>query len=376
MRRRLAEQPGRAIKQIPLNRAHGRILAIDITADRDYPPFPRSMRDGFAVRAADLPGELTVIGEVRAGEPATVVVAGGQAVEIMTGAPVPEGADAILMVEHVHRSGSHIQTDRHLQPGDNIAPRGSEATKNQQVLKAGTKLDYAHIGAAATVGLDPVPVSAKTTVSIVATGDELVAVHEHPKDFQIRNSNSYSLAAQVQNAGGDVVYQTVAADNPEALRAAIDRAFEADIVLFSGGVSAGKYDLVEPILAESNAEFFFTRVLIQPGQPAVFGRARGKLFFGLPGNPVSTMVTFELFARLAIDGAPLPLSRARLSQSFRHKTGLTRFLPATVVEDTVTPVSWGGSGDVFSVARANAFLIAEADREAWSVGDTIRIFKR
>jgi molybdopterin molybdotransferase len=205
-----------------------------------------------------------------------------------------------------------------------------------------------------------------------------------PKPYQIRNSNAASLAAQVIRAGGQVVYATQAGDSEKALRSAITQGLESDLLLLSGGVSAGKYDLVENVLAEYDAEFFFTRVLIQPGQPAVFGRAKNKYFFGLPGNPVSTMVTFELFARLAIEllsGEAEPairFSNAALTAPFRHKTGLTRFLPALLSTDgmSVTPVPWQGSGDVFAVARANAFLVADEERESWDVGDSIRVLPR
>jgi molybdopterin molybdotransferase len=383
--RRLVDGSSRpAVESVPLVSALGRVLAHDIQADRPYPPLSRSMRDGYAVRAINLPGRLRVTGEIRAGEPATRSLEDGECIEIMTGAPVPDGADAILMVEHAERDGDLIDTTRFLNPGDNISPTGSEACTGENVIEAGARIDYAHIGVLATVGADTIGVYKKPSVSIVATGDELVRVQERPENYQIRNSNSFSLAAQIERAGGQVAFQTVAPDTSEALHDAMDRAFEADLVVLSGGVSAGKYDLVEAVLAEYDAEFFFTRVLIQPGQPAVFGRARGKFFFGLPGNPVSTMVTFELFARLAVellagDRAPrLPLSRSRLTANFRHKTGLTRFLPALLTEhgEAVTPVKWHGSGDVFAVARANAFLVAEAEREYWNAGDQIRVLSR
>jgi molybdopterin molybdotransferase len=369
---------------VPLAAALGRVLAEDVAADRPYPPFSRSMRDGYAVRTINLPGRLRVDGEIRAGEPATRSVEDGTCIEIMTGAPVPAGADAILMVEHAERDGDLIDTKRFLNPGDNISPAGCEVSAGENFLQPGVRIDYAHIGALATVGAETVRVYKKPVVSLVATGDELVGIHECPENYQIRNSNSFSLAAQIQRTGGEIGFQTVAPDTSEALRAAMDRAFESDLVVLSGGVSAGKYDLVEAVLAEYDAEFFFTRVLIQPGKPAVFGRARGKFFFGLPGNPVSTMVTFELFARLAIEllagerSPRLPLFRSRLTTAFRHKYGLTRFLPALLTEhgEAVTPVKWQGSGDVFAVARANAFLVAESNREYWNAGDQIRVLPR
>jgi molybdopterin molybdotransferase len=342
------------------------------------------MRDGFALRSADLPGRLRLVGEVRAGEPALMTIAAGECVEIMTGAPTPNGADCVVMVEHCVRDELFVNTDRVLKPGENIAAAGAEACAGERVLSAGTRLDYAHVAALATVGVHQVQVYRRPTAAILATGDELVPVEATPATHQIRNSNAASLAAQVVRTGALVEYAASVADTMEALREAIARGLERDVLLLSGGVSAGKYDLVETVLAEFGAEFLFTRVLIQPGQPAVFGRAKDKYIFGLPGNPASTMVTFELFARLALQllegesAPPLRFSTAVLQTSFRHKTGLTRFLPASLNEDgsAVTPVRWQGSGDVFAIARANAFLVADEDRESWNAGETIRVLPR
>jgi molybdopterin molybdotransferase len=232
----------------------------------------------------------------------------------------------------------------------------------------------------ATIGITRVPVYRKPRVALLATGDEIVEPDERPADHQIRNSNVHSLAAQVARAGGEASILPVAKDDRESTRAAIELGLTSDLLALSGGVSAGKYDLVEVVLAELGAEFFFDRVLIQPGQPLVFGRAREKFFFGLPGNPASTMVTFELFARAALEllggqeESLLPLTLAPLGADFRHKPGLTRFLPAWLSGDGVlTPVPWQGSSDVPALARSNAFLVADADREQWKSGDTIRV---
>jgi molybdopterin molybdotransferase len=220
----------------------------------------------------------------------------------------------------------------------------------------------------------------KPHVALLATGDEIVEPAEQPSDFQIRNSNVYSLAAQVARAGGEASILPVAKDESEATRISIERGLEADLLLLSGGVSAGKYDLVEGVLAGLGAEFYFDRVLIQPGQPLVFGRARGKFFFGLPGNPASTMVTFELFGRAALEllggqsESLLPLTQAPLAADFRHKPGLTRFLPALLSADgLLSPVPWQGSSDVPALARANAYLVADAYREQWKAGDLIQV---
>ena len=367
-----------------LDGCDGRVLAEDILADRDYPPFARSARDGFAVRAADLPGEFHVIGEVRAGEVFEGSVGTRQAVEIMTGAPMPAGADAVVMIEHTVRSGDRVTTDRALHAGDNFNPRGVEARRGDRVLTAGTRLGFAEVAVLATVGRECVSVHPLPRVAILPTGDEIVGSGEQPREFQIRNSNAWSLAAQTRRAGGIPEILPIARDNYESTRTLIERGLASDLLVLSGGVSAGKYDIVERVLADLGATFFFDRVLIQPGQPLVFGRARDTFFFGLPGNPASTMVTFELFARAAIDRLSgvakpsLPLLRAKLTREFHHKPGLTRFLPANLSADgsTVQPETWQGSGDVAALARANAFLVADADREKWNAGDDIRVLSK
>jgi molybdopterin molybdotransferase len=363
-------RPG--VETAELGSCSGRVLAEDIRADRDYPPFHRSMRDGFAVRAADIFGTLKVIGEVRAGQTFAGVVNAGEAVEIMTGAPLPEGADAVIMVEH-------WATDRTVVRGENVAPRGCEAPSGSVVLSAGTRLNYASVACLASVGHTSVAVFARPRIAILSTGDEIVEVGDTPSGSEIRNSNAWALAAQVERAGGIPIILPVARDTREETRKLIGQALECDLLLLSGGVSAGKYDLVEPVLAELGASFFFDRVLIQPGQPLVFGRVQNKFFFGLPGNPASTMVTFELFARAAIgllSGATdtdLPLALARLTQAFSHRPGFTRFLPAELRGAEVTPVAWKGSGDIQSLCRANAYLVADSGKANYAAGELISI---
>ena len=366
---------------VDLLAAAGRILAVDLAADRDYPPTARSMRDGFAVRSVDLPGQLRVIGEVRAGESYDGQVGAGETVEIMTGAPMPVGADQVIMVEHVKREGESVVADLPGMPGNNFNPQGAEAAAGQRVLAAGQRLGFTQISQLATIGVSRVPVFVKPRVAILATGDELVAVDAHPRPDQVRNSNAYSLAAQVARAGGVPVLLPAALDTAESTRGLMQQGLEADLLLISGGVSAGKYDLVETILAELEAKFFFTRVRLQPGQPLVFGRCRERFFFGLPGNPSSTMVTFELFARAAIEllsGAltpMLPMLTATLTAALDQKTGLTRVLPAMLSPEghTVTPIHWKGSGDVPSLARANCFTVSDPERERYEAGDLIRV---
>ena len=369
-----------AIESVDLSGCAGRVLAEDIAADRDYPPFHRSMRDGFAVRAADIPGRPRLIGEVRAGQTFSGFVQPGEAVEIMTGAPVPEGADAVVMVEHCirHEDGT-ITTERALEIGANISLRGCEASAGSHVLTRGSRLDYTGIACLASVGRASANVFARPRVAILSTGDEIVDISDTPASDQIRNSNVWSLAAQVERAGGVPVILPVARDTKEHTRGLIEQGLAADLLLIAGGVSAGKYDVVEPVIAELGAEFFFDRVLIQPGQPVVFGRARERFFFGLPGNPASTMITFETLARAAMEllsGATdtsLPFALARLTRPFSHRTGLTRFLPADVRGSEVTPVAWKGSGDIPALCRANAYLVADAEKAEYAADDLIPI---
>ena len=377
--RALRRAPGP--ETVALADAAGRVLAEDIRADRDTPALSRSVRDGFAIRAADVPGRLELIGEVRAGDRFTGSVLTGQAVEIMTGAPIPEGADSVVMVEHTSRDNGRVVINGTAEAGQFINPRGCEAAAGETVVRAGKRLDYTDVAMLAAFGRPSVRVYRKPAVAIVPTGDEIVEVDHTPADFQIRNSNASSLAVQVARAGGVPQMLGIARDTLEHTREMITRGLEADLLLLSGGVSAGKFDVVEPVLAGLGAEFYFDRVLIQPGQPLVFGRAAGTFFFGLPGNPSSTMVTFEIFARAALEllagqeDTPLPMPLARLTRDFRHRPGLTRFLPARLSDsgDEISPVEWHGSGDVPALTRANAYLVADPDRPQYAAGELIRI---
>lgn len=382
--RMLGVSPG--TESIPLRCAAGRVLASAVRADRDYPPFNRSARDGFACRAEDLrtvPARLRVIGETRAGEPSRFALGPGETVEIMTGAPGPRNADCVVMVEHSRRDGDYVVLESSLAPGRNLVAKGSEGALGASVLGAGACIDYPSIALLASVGAAEVEVYRKPRVAILSTGDEIVELDHAPEDFQIRNSNAHSLAAQVERRGGEAVMLPVAADELDATRRLILQGLEADMLLLSGGVSMGKYDLVEQVLTELDAEIAITAVAIQPGKPLVFGTCRGKPVFGLPGNPISTMVTFEVFARSAMDlvsgrpDAALPFTQARIAHDFTHNPALTRFLPARVSGDyasaRVERIHWQGSGDLVSAARANCYLVAERGREAWAAGDPIDV---
>src|SRR5690242_8803074 len=359
-----------AAETLPLLQAQGRVLAEQLAADRDFPPFPRSARDGYAVRAADLaniPATLKVVGEIKAGDSQDLTLEAGQAAAIMTGASVPPGSDAVVMVEYTARDGDDVTMDRSGRSGENIVPQGSEARHGDVLLMAGHRLDFAALAIAASLGREHLRVYRKPRVAILATGDEIVPISATPGPTQIRNSNTYSLAAQVQGASAEPILLPVAPDDPGRLRELIKAGFQSDLLLLSGGVSMGKYDLVEQVLGELEAEFFFTGALIQPGRPIVFGRASGKYFFGLPGNPVSTMVTFELFVRPLLDalsGAPVTPLRflsAQLKSEVKTKPGLTRFLPATLSGEfersTVELSKWQGSGDIATQTRTNCYLV-------------------
>ena len=363
-----------------------RTLAQPIIADRDQPPFARSTRDGFACCSADLAAvkPLTIIGRLRAGEfwsgPALQPY---QTIEIMTGAPVPAGADCVLMVEHASIEASHVTPTHSLQPGENIVPAGAEARAGATLIEPGTRIQPQPIALAAACGYETLSVYAQPRVAILATGDELVPLSQQPLLFQIRNSNSYSLAAQVARYGGRPILHPVVRDSLEASEAAIRAALDFDLLILSGGVSMGKYDFVEQALANLNADFFFTGARIQPGRPVVFGQlpapsAKNLYFFGLPGNPVSTLVTFTLFAApllAALAGQKLihpQFAQARLARPVEVKPNLTRFLPAylesSIAGATIRPIPWQGSGDQSAAARTNCFLVVPQDT-ALSAGD-------
>jgi molybdopterin molybdotransferase len=393
--------PG-AEETLDLLNAAGRVLAEPIAADRDIPPFPRSTRDGYAVRTADLaklPAKLKVIGEIKAGPlqlPPNLNQ--GEAFSIMTGASAPPGADAVVMVEYTSQQADSVEITRGVAPGENIVPKAAEAKRGSLLLNKGTRLNEADIALAASVGKSRLQVFIRPRVAVLTTGDEIVEVAAAPGPTQIRNSNTYSLAVQIQQAGGEPVLLPIAPDEPRRLRQLIEEGLQSDLLIMTGGVSMGRYDLVEQVLAGLQAEFFFTGAKIQPGRPVVFGRCgagsparegastsapASKYFFGLPGNPVSTMVTFELFARPMLEALagmpprPLTFLHARLKSEIHIKTGLTRFLPAILSgkyeASQAELVPWQGSGDVGARSRANCYIVIPPDREHILAGEWVAI---
>jgi molybdopterin molybdotransferase len=290
------------------------------------------------------------------------------------------------MVEYTIVKGNEVEITRAVVEGENIVPAGAEAKSGDQLLVAGTRVDHRAIALAASVGESQLHVYKKPRIAILATGDEIVSIADPPGLFEIRNSNSYSLAAQVKASGGDPVVLPVAPDEPDRLRELIAEGFNADLLLLSGGVSMGKYDLVEQVLTEFGAEFFFTGAQIQPGRPIVFGKSKESYFFGLPGNPVSTMVTFELFVRPVLEALAgqcpqkLVFLHAKFKSDIKTKTGLTRFLPAILSgefdQTEVEVVPWQGSGDIAATARANCYVVIPPDRERIAAGEWIAVLMR
>ncbi len=402
-----------ATERVTLAAAAGRVLAETLRADGDQPPFARSTRDGFACRAAEASAHrpLAIAGTSRAGDPPSGPLPRGAVWEIMTGAPIPRGADAVIMLEHVESAGSSAASSVRLLPprtikkGENIVLRGAQARKGDALLPAGTVIDAAQVALAASCGSAYLKVYARPRVAILSTGDELVPIAAKPKPGQIRNSSSAMLAAMVAAAGGEPWILPIARDTARSLDAAIARAAKADLLLITGGVSAGKFDLVEPALARAGARFHFTGVRMQPGKPVLFGelprgdtnpnqkprsmQGRGtQCFLGLPGNPVSSAVTFLLFAApilaaLAgrIDHGPR-FALARLAADVKTKPGLTRFLPAACTFSGPMPevklVAWQGSGDLAAMALANCYLVVpdaseSVDCDHLDAGATVNI---
>ena len=338
---------------------------------------------------------MPIAGANRAGDAPAGPLPKGAAWEIMTGAPVPSGADAVMMIEHVEVAGGGVRLlpPRKVAPGENIVGQGAQAHAGDELLPAGTAITFAQIALAATCGCAALDVCRRPRVAILTTGDELVPVDTLPGPGQIRNSNAPMLAAMVSAAGGEPLVLATAKDDANALDQSLNDAAEADLLLISGGVSAGKFDLVEPALERAGARFHFTGVRIQPGKPLVFGempagKKRAVPFFGLPGNPVSSAVTFLLFAEPVMAaltgrielGPRFALARLSAETDRRTKPGLTRFLPASCTFSAtagelpeVALVPWQGSGDLAALARSNCFLVVPEVLGSLPEGEIVRI---
>ena len=362
---------GTPVEAVPLEASLGRILRENIDADADYPRFDKAVRDGFAVRFEDVskvPTVLEVRGESRAGQGAGVLVIPGTCCEIMTGAPLPDGANAVVMVEHTEAvPPSQVRILRAAREGEGLLRRAAELKKGERVLSEGKRIELADIGTLASFGKVQVAVSRKPRVAILATGDELVEVRQNPEAGQIRNSNSYTLLGQVLAAGGEPVLLGIGRDNLEDLRAKIEEGLKHEVLLVSGGVSMGKYDFVENVFAEYGVKVLFDSVAMKPGKPTVMG-TRGETFvFGLPGNPVSTIVAFRMFVTPVIRSLLKAAERtsdtlrARLEEPTKCDSARTAIVPALVRFDGVSycikTAPWKGSSDLAGLSRANAMVV-------------------
>ena len=370
------------IEPVPVGDALGRVLAADLSAEDDLPPFDSSAMDGYAVIAGPA-GELEVVDESRAGHPAERALSGGQAIVISTGAPIPEGADAVVPVERVEVNDGRVSVPE-TQAGANVRHAGDDVRRGQPVLSAGTLLGPAELAVAASLGHSELPVGLRPRVVVLATGDELVEAGRPLGPGQIRNSNTVALAAQAAAAGAEVVGSEIVRDTLEdtkgALRSALER---ADVVCVSGGVSVGPHDHVKPALADLGVEERFWRVALKPGKPTWFGTRDGKLVFGLPGNPVSAMVTFHLFARpalRALAGARPDDTRATavLDEALRRNAGRDEVVRCRLraADDGwhVSPTRDDQSSHVLtSMLAAEAFALIEAGEGSVEAGERVPI---
>ncbi len=364
-------------------------LAEDVASDVDSPPFDKAMMDGFALKASDLRegrGELQIIEEIPAGKTPTKPVQAGQASRIMTGAPIPQGADVVVMIERCEiLPDQRVRIDEpRARPGANILERAKEMRVGEVVLHAGVRLRPQEFGVLASVGRDSVNVMPRPRVAILSTGDEIVEPNQRPGPGQIRNSNGMMLLGQVARAGGEPVFLGIARDNPSDLRAKIAEGLKADMLLLSGGVSAGKLDLVPGVLAELGVEALFHKVAMKPGKPILFGIQPPRLVFGLPGNPVSSLVCFELFVRPALR-VMMGLSpgpdwvNARLTKDHPYRTDRPTYFPSRLSQTdtswTVEPIAWFGSPDLRGVLAANAFALLPEGDHVHRAGQTLAVMR-
>jgi molybdopterin molybdotransferase len=384
----LSNLPERKVEQVPFQAALGRILAETLIATSDIPPFHKSAVDGYAVIAADVqnaPIELMCIGESRAGGGMPGRLQSGETMAIMTGAPVPDGADAIQMVESCRpvTGGGKVAILKPVRAGDNFAPRGREAKAGESVLEAGHRVGPAEIAVMATFGYSQVKVYRKPHVAIFATGDELVEFNQVPRPDQIRNSNAYCLASQLKLMDLDADYLGIVRDDKDELRRQMLAGLERDVLIVTGGVSMGEYDFVHHVFQDLGLEILFNKVAIKPGKPTVFARKKDKLIFGLPGNPISALITFECFVRpvlgrlCGVKSPELPRMRGELLTDMRQSPGRTAFMPAWVFwkDDgwKVEPLLWKSSADIVGFSGANATFIFPKNRDFLGKGEIVEL---
>ena len=382
-----------ATERVGIDQVLGRVLAEDVVADSDLPPFDRSQMDGYAVRAEDVktaPVRLRIVGESAAGRGWHNQLEEGQAVRIMTGAPVPAGADSVQQVELTHelKDGTVVELLETVELGKSIVKRGAEIKAGEVVLNAGITINAAMMAVLAAFGYAKVEVFQRPRVAVLATGTELVPVDQTPGQDQIRDSNNYSLSAYAALAGATVERMPLTGDETSLLKAQIAKAAErSDLIVTSGGVSMGVYDVTKSALKELDAEIFFERVALRPGKPTVFARLpNGTLVFGLPGNPVSVAVTFNLFARtalLAMQGVADPALKretAALARSVKGTTDRDSYLPVQLTtnddaELIAFPLKWGGSSDFVAFALTTGLLIVPANVKSIEAGSLVTVLR-
>ncbi len=378
--------------RMPTGEALGLVLAEDIVSDIDSPPHDKALVDGYAVRSADVsgaPSELTVLEEVTAGEVPAKEVVQGTTTRIMTGAPLPAGADAVVMVERTELLAPTVVriNESSIRPRQNIMARAASMKRGERVLSENTVIGPAQIGLLAEVGRADVLVRPQPSVAVLATGDELVAADTQPEAGQIRNSNGPMICALVARAGGLAVDLGIGRDNSDELRRLIARGLESDVLVLSGGVSAGVRDLVPSVLAALNVEQVFHKVNLKPGKPLWFGVSSARpgvtLVFGLPGNPVSSLVCFELFVRPAIQilsGRACEIRRslrARLTKEHFHRSDRPTYWPAAMTEcdgeRLVEPLAWQGSADLRTLANANGLAFFPPGERRFTAGESVDV---
>lgn len=360
---------------VPLSDAVGRVLAEDIVADSDMPPFDRSQMDGYAVKSSDVsnvPVKLKIVGESAAGHGWHQKLRKGEAVRIMTGAPVPAGADAVQKIEVAGEDGEYVVILEAAAKGQFIIARGAEIKKGQAVIAAGERVTANTVASLAAFGYANVKLGERPRVAILATGSEIVGVGQKPGEDQIRNSNSPMLRVFTEECGAAAITLPIAGDDLDELKSQISKAVErADVLVITGGVSVGKYDLTKTALLELGAEIFFDKVCLKPGKPTVFARLNKKLVFGLPGNPVSVAATFFLFVRpalLKMQGAADPYLKyghARVASQLKGTKERDSYLPASLSTTKkgrliAEPLRWHGSSDFVGFARAEAMIFVPA----------------
>jgi len=376
-------------ERVPILEALGRVLAEEVAADRDIPPLPNSAMDGYAVRAADvahIPARLRVIAEAPAGRLCPAEVAPGTAVRIMTGAPIPAGADTVIPFEHTRTDDEWVEVLREVRPGANVREAGEDVRAGQVVLNPGRVLRPQEIGMLAALGRTEVAVVRRPRVAILATGDEVVPPWETPGPGQIRDANSYTVAAQVRRYGGIPLILGIVRDEEALVREGIRRALaeRADLIVTSGGVSIGDFDLVKGVLA-TEGEMRFWSLNMKPGRPLAFGIVGGVPLVGLPGNPVAAMIATELFVRPAVlkmqgfTDWPWPELRARLTDPITRKDGRRHYLRVRLRETDggweATLTGDQGSGILYSLVQADGLAVIPEDVNHLPAGAEVRVLR-